>query len=453
MSRIASLKISVSGVRGIVGQSLTPQLVTAFAAAFGSYAGRGPVLVGSDTRPSRHMVMPAVAAGLMSTGAEVVDLGICPVPSIQYMVAKTRAFGGIAVTASHNPIEWNALKFIGPKGLFLNQYRAEEVLDIYHQGEFRRVRDGEVRSVRRERGAFAAHLEGILKHIDREAIARRGFRVMVDCVNGAGAVATPELLAALGCRATVMHTSVDEPFPHCPEPIAENLQELVRTAREAEVDIAFAQDADADRLAIVSAKRGAIGEEYTVALAVKQVLKRVKAPVVVNLSTTQLVEDIAAAAGVEVQRTKVGEINVTERLLAVNGAVGGEGTGGAIIPAIHPCRDSFAAMATVLQLLAEEERSLEEIIDGLPRYAIVKRKAACPPERVFRVLRRIEETLGDGAAVDRSDGVRLTWERKWLHVRSSNTEPIMRVVAEAPGEDEARRLADKALVELKRCAE
>ena len=158
MSRIASLKISVSGVRGIVGQSLTPQLVTAFAAAFGSYAGRGPVLVGSDTRPSRHMVMPAVAAGLMSTGAEVVDLGICPVPSIQYMVAKTRAFGGIAVTASHNPIEWNALKFIGPKGLFLNQYRAEEVLDIYHQGEFRRVRDGEVRSVRRERGAFAAHL-------------------------------------------------------------------------------------------------------------------------------------------------------------------------------------------------------------------------------------------------------------------------------------------------------
>lgn len=453
MSRLTSLKISVSGVRGIVGQSLTPQLVTAFAAAFGSYAGRGPVLVGSDTRPSRHMVAQAVTAGLLSTGAEVVDLGICPVPAIQFMVAKTKAFGGIAITASHNPIEWNALKFIGPEGLFLNQFRAEEVLDIYHQGEFRRVSDAEVRGVRRESGACAAHLEGILKYVDREAIARRKFRVAVDCVNGAGAVATPALLEALGCEMTAINTSVDEPFPHSPEPIAENLQDLVRVARRIGVDIAFAQDADADRLAIVSAKRGAIGEEYTVALAVKQVLKRAKAPVVVNLSTTQLVEDIAAAAGVEVCRAKVGEINVTEKLLAVNGAVGGEGNGGVIIPAIHPCRDSFAGMAVILQLLAEEGKSLEEIIDGLPRYAIVKRKIACPSERVFRVLRRIEEAFGAGAAVDRSDGVRLAWKRKWLQVRGSNTEPIVRVFVEAPDEEEARQLADKALEEVKRLAE
>ncbi len=452
MSRLTSLKISVSGVRGIVGQSLTPQLVTSFAAAFGSYAGRGPVLVGSDTRPSRHMVAQAVTAGLLSTGAEVVELGICPVPSIQYMVKKTKAFGGIAITASHNPIEWNALKFIGPEGLFLNQYRAEEVLDIYHQGEFRRVSDAEVKGVRQDPGACAAHLEGILRYVDRNAIARRKFRVAIDCVNGAGAVATPQLLEALGCECVAINTSVNEPFPHSPEPIAENLQDLARAAREAKVDIAFAQDADADRLAIVSAKRGVIGEEYTVSLAVKQVLKRVKAPVVINLSTTMLVEDIAAAAGVEVYRAKVGEINVTEKLLSVDGAVGGEGNGGVIIPAIHPCRDSFAGIAVILQLLAEEGKSLEEILDALPRYTIVKRKIACPSECVFRVLRRVESECGRGAAIDRTDGVRLAWKDKWLQVRGSNTEPIVRVFAEARNEEEARQLADKALEEVARAA-
>ena len=252
MSKLTSLKISISGVRGVVGSTLTPQLVTSFAAAFGSYAGRGPILVGSDTRPSRHMVKNAVFAGLMGTGAEVVDLGVCPVPSIQIKVRETRAFGGIAITASHNPVEWNALKFIGPEGLFLNQYRAEELLDLYHQGEFRRVGDRELRQAREDPTAFDTHLAAILDYVDRDRIAARRFRVAVDCVNGAGSAVTPRLLEALGCDFVSINTNVDEVFPHNPEPVAENLTELVELARSEQVDIAFAQDADADRRAVVS---------------------------------------------------------------------------------------------------------------------------------------------------------------------------------------------------------
>ena len=450
MSKLTSLKISISGVRGGVGDTLTPQLVCSFAAAFGSYAGRGPILVGTDTRPSRHMVKNAVFAGLLGTGAEVVDLGICPVPSIQIEVEKTRAFGGIAVTASHNPVEWNALKFIGPGGLFLNQYRAEELLDIYHQGEYRHVPDRELRGVRSDPDAFENHLAAILRFVDRERIARRKFRVAVDCVNGAGSVATPRLLEALGCEFVTLNADPDKIFPHNPEPVAENLSELVQAAAREKVDIGFAQDADADRLAVVSSRLGAIGEEYTVALAAKQVLKRRTGPVVVNLSTTMLVEDIAREAGVPVYRTKVGEINVTEKLLAVDGAVGGEGNGGVIVPAVHPCRDSFTGIAVLLELLAEEERSLEDIISSLPRYTIVKRKMPCPSDAVFKALKRVEEVFGEGAAVDKSDGIRLAWEDRWLQLRASNTEPIVRIFAEARDQDTAVSMTEAAIEEVKK---
>ena len=450
MSKLTSLKISISGVRGIVGLSLTPQLVASFSAAFGSYAGRGPILVGSDTRPSRHMVTRAVFAGLLGTGAEVHDLGICPVPSVQMHVRKTGAYGGIAVTASHNPIEWNAMKCVGSEGLFLNQHRAEELLDIYHQGEFRRVPDREIRSVKQDPGAFSTHMAAVLDFVDRDKIASGKFRVAVDCVNGAASEATPILLEELGCEVVAINTATDKPFPHAPEPLAENLTELVSLAKDEKADIAFAQDADADRLAIVCPQNGAIGEEYTVALAMKQVLKRQKAPVVVNLSTTMLVEDLASEHGVDVFRTKVGEINVVEEMIAKNGAVGGEGNGGVIIPAIHPCRDSFGGMAVILQLLAEEEKPLHEIVGSMPRYSIVKQKLACPSECVFAVLKRIEKMFGKEADIDHSDGIRLAWKDRWVQVRASNTEPIVRVITEARAESEAEAFADRVMAEVRR---
>ncbi len=448
MTKLSSLKISVSGVRGIVGQSLTPQLLTSFASAFGSYAGRGPILVGSDTRRTRHMVKQAVVAGLLGTGAKVVDLGICPVPSIQIMVREKRAFGGIAITASHNPVEWNALKFIGHGGLFLNQYRAEELLDLYHQGEFRNVPEQEIKPVEEDPTAFDVHLEKILKYVDRKKIARRKLRVAVDCVNGAGAVATDRLLDALGCSYTMINTDINKPFAHSPEPVPENLGDLAALAEKEKVDIAFAQDADADRLAVVCPELGAIGEEYTVSLAALHTLRKEARPVVVNLSTTMLVDHIAEKAGVPLYRTKVGEINVTEKLLSVEGAVGGEGNGGVIIPAIHPCRDSFGGIAVLLELLAEEKKPLSEIVRSLPRYTMVKQKMHCPSDRVFHALRRIEKLFAADGEVDRSDGIRIAWKKKWLQVRASNTEPIVRVFAEAVKGEDAHALVEQAKKEI-----
>jgi phosphomannomutase len=332
----------------------------------------------------------------------------------------------------------------------LNQYRAEELLDIYHQGEFRRARDRDLKKVKKDDKAFSTHLNAILKYVDRDRIARQKFRVALDCVNGAGAGVAQELLEALGCECMAIHTDRDKPFPHNPEPLAENLTDLVALAKTEKVDIAFAQDADADRLALVSPVKGAIGEEYTVVLATKQVLKKRPGPVVVNLSTSMLVEDVARQGKSKVYRTSVGEINVTEKLLSVNGVCGGEGNGGVIIPEIHPCRDSFAGMAVILQLLAEEEKSLDEIVDSLPKYSIVKSKIPCPSESVFGVLRGIEKRFDNGATRDRTDGIRLAWRDRWLQVRASNTEPILRIIAEASEERDARSLMDQALKEISR---
>jgi phosphomannomutase len=267
----------------------------------------------------------------------------------------------------------------------------------------------------------------------------------VDCVNGAASRATPKLLEALGCECVAIHTSLNKPFPHSPEPLAENLTDLVALAKKEKVDIAFAQDADADRLAVVCPEQGAVGEEYTLVLAMKQVLKKRQGPVVVNLSTSMLAEHVAHAAGQKVFRTRVGEINVTEKLLSEKGAVGGEGNGGVIIPHIHPCRDSFGGMAVILELLAEENKSLPSLLRDLPPCIMVKRKVSCPSEAVFTVLKKIEKQFGDGANVDRSDGIRLAWPDRWLQVRASNTEPIVRVFAEALSVEDAERLASQAL--------
>jgi len=450
MSKLTSLKISISGVRGVVGQTLTPQLISSFAAAFGSYSGRGTILVGSDTRPSRHMVVEAVHAGLLGTGVNVKELGVVPVPTVQIMVKHCRAFGGIAVTASHNPIEWNAMKFIGPEGLFLNQYRAEELLDIYHQGEFRHVPDREIGSIVKVDDPFLVHLNAVMDYVDVDKIRKCGFKVGIDCVNGAGSAAAPRLLSDLGCKVVPINTSMTEPFPHSPEPIPENLKDLAAIAKKEKVDIAFAQDADADRLAIVCPEKGPIGEEYTMALALSQVLKKDRRPVVVNLSTSMMVDDAAMKFNVPLYRTPVGEINVTEKLLSVKGAIGGEGNGGVIIPSIHPCRDSFAGMAVILQLLAEEQKPLHEIVGSMPSYSIVKRMVKCPSEAVFLVLKRMAKLFNHEAVVDKSDGVRITWKDKWLQVRASNTEPIVRVFAEAHSKDEASSLIDTALAEIKK---
>jgi len=434
-----ALKISISGVRGIVGDALTPQLVTSFSAAFGTYCGAGPILVGSDSRPSRDMVRYAVIAGLQSVGSIPVDLGILPVPALQHAIRRLGALGGICITASHNPIEWNALKFFGSDGILLRPHEAVELTDLYHQGVFPRVSGTSVQQPRREGGAVAAHLEAVLKALDVEAIRRAGIRVAVDCCNGAASHATPAFLEALGCVVTAIHTDPDQPFPHNPEPIPENMEDLGRAVRESGADIGFIQDADADRLAIADADGVPLGEEATLALVVRHWTTKKPGPVVVNVSTSRMLDDVCAETGSVLYRSRVGEINVVEKMLEVGAEIGGEGNGGVIAPSINPCRDSFVAMGFVLEAMAQSGLGIRELREAIPAYAMIKERIPTRPRDVPVALRKLEAACR-GAKMDYTDGVKAIWPDRWLQARASNTEPIIRVVAEAPTEGEAREL-------------
>lgn len=444
MRRPLSLKIGVSGVRGVVGDSLSPQLVTSFAAAFGTDCGGGPVLVGTDSRPSREMVKQAAIAGLLSVGCTPVDLGIVPIPALQLAVRQTGAFGGICVTASHNPIEWNALKFIGRDGIILRPNEAAELTDLYHQGVYPRVDAVEIAESRADDSALARHRDAVLAAVDVVSIRKRRFRVAADCCNGAASRATPAFLEALGCDVVALYTDPDLPFPHNPEPLPANITALCERIRSAHADVGFAQDADADRLAVVDEHGAPLGEDCTVALAVRHWLRKRPGPVVVNVSTSRMVDDVANERGCQVFRTRVGEINVLEGMLGHGARIGGEGTGGVIAPEINPCRDSFVGMALLLEALAIEGGTMSEMRARVPAYAMVKEKLAFPPREIAPALRRVQG-LFPAATLDLTDGVKFIWRDRWLQARASNTEPVIRVLAEAPAEAAAHELVREAL--------
>lgn len=436
------LKISISGVRGVVGETLTPSLLVRFAESFGTYLGGGAVVVGRDTRTSGEMVQHAVLAGLVSSGCRVVLLDICPVPTIQFAVRQLRADGGIAITASHNPVEWNALKFIRDDGCFLNYYQARELLDIYHQGEYAKARSGELKLPKRNTGAVDRHIDAILAHFGKLPGGRGGIHAVVDCVNGAGSVMSAKLLRRLGCKVTAINARPDGIFPRPPEPLPENLGALREAVRRLGADIGFAQDADADRLAIVSEKGQPIGEDYTLAIAVDHILSRAHGTVVVNLSTTKAVDDIAAARGCRVVKSKIGEINVTETMKAENAVIGGEGNGGVIYPPVNLARDSFIAMAIALHWLAGRKKPLSALVAALPRYSMSKAVIPCPSDRAREIIEFLAGKYR-GRNVDLTDGIRISQANKWTLVRPSNTEPIIRIISEAPDESESRRMNER----------
>jgi len=449
MRKTLSLKIGISGVRGIVGDSLTPQLVASFAGAFGTYTGAGPIIVGTDSRPSREMVKEAVIAGLLGTGCTPIDVGIVPVPALQLHVREAGAFGGICVTASHNPIQWNALKFFGPDGIILRPNQAAELVDLYHQGVYTRVPANEIREVRYDSSTIQRHRAAILRTVDVEAIRQRKFRIVVDCCNGAASHATPEFLQQLGCEVLPINIDPNQPFPHNPEPVPENLTELCHAVRDAQADLGFAQDADADRLAIVNERGEPLGEECTLALAVRHVLQRTPGPVVVNVSTSRMIDDVAAEFHCPVIRTKVGEVNVVEGMVLHGATIGGEGNGGVIVPAVNPCRDSFVGMALVLESLACNHAGISELRAKIPSYAIIKEKTSCPMRDVAPALRALKECYRH-ETIDFTDGLKILWPDRWVQARGSNTEPIIRVTAEAPTEADARALAAEVLGKIEK---
>jgi phosphomannomutase len=441
MRAIPTLKISISGVRGVVGQSLTPKLLTRFAQAFGTHTGSGTIVIGRDPRTSGEMVKHAVVAGVLSAGSRVVDIGMCPVPTVQLQVRHRRAQGGIAITASHNPAEWNALKFIGSTGLFLDAGQARELLDIYHQGQYTKVGGAEIRTVEEIEGATDLHIKAILDVLGPLPKSAKKLRVVLDSCNGAGSLVGPKLIEALGAEVVGINVTPDGSFPRPAEPVPENLGDLCNAVKEHRADIGFAQDMDADRLAVVSDQGETIGEDYTLVLAMLYVLGQERGPVVANLSTTSAVADIAKKFGCPVWLTKIGEVNVTDAMRQHNAVIGGEGNGGVIYPRINFARDSLVGIALVLHLLARSGKTVTELLESVPRYSIVKEKLACPSDRIPGVLRMIRQTFAK-FPMDTRDGVKVTQPDGWFLVRGSNTEPIIRIVAEATSEDRAREMVD-----------
>lgn len=440
--------MSVSGVRGRVGDGLTPEVIAHFAAAFGAYALRnGPgktVVLGRDSRVSGPMFARAAIAGLQSVGCDVVDVGIAATPSVQLVVEELEAAGGLAVTASHNPIEWNALKFIGPSGMFLDAEQGARMRELL-EGEIPRAGWAELGGWREDGSAAERHLARILAlpFLDVEKIRTRRFRVALDCVRGAGGIIFPRLLEALGCEVTAINLETDGRFPREPEPVAANLGELEELVRKIGADVGLATDPDVDRLSLVDETGSAIGEDYTLALAARLVLRHRPGTVVTNLSTSRLLDDVAEAAGAKLIRAPVGEINVARRMEAEGATVGGEGNGGVILPDVHLTRDAPVAAALILQILAEEARPLSAIAADIGRYEIVKEKIPRPAGALDEVYATLTARM-QAPEADRQDGLRLSWpaERRWAHLRPSGTEPIVRIIAEAPTREEAQALVE-----------
>lgn len=439
---------SVSGIRGIVGPDFNPIVISEYVNAFVRLLGAKKVVVGRDTRPSGTMVEGCVAAALQAAGADVVLLGMVSTPTVEMAVIQRRADAGIIITASHNPIEWNALKFLNSEGIFLDETAVQKLFALVDGKQFTWESHSGVGAISHEgdadhyeNGADAGHIRAILDLpcVNVELIQKRKFKVAYDGVNGAGSLIIPQLLRELGCDIAAIHVTPDGIFPHNPEPTSENLSDLRRVVIEKKCDVGFATDPDADRCALVDEQGVAIGEEYTLALAVEFMLRHNKGPVTVNLSTSRMVEDIAARHGVAAFRAKVGEINVTMAMKENGSVIGGEGNGGVILPDLHYGRDGILAVALTLQYLAERDATLSDLVAEIPAYVIDKRKFDLAGKSLSEVYARLEKAFPD-AEVDRRDGLRFAWDRSWVHARPSNTEPVVRVIAEAPTTAEAGRL-------------
>ena len=436
--------LSISGLRGVIGNGLNPGYLTRFATAFGTMLNAGTVVVSRDGRPSGEMIRQSVTSALMATGCRVIDAGISTTPTCGVLVTHLAADGGLQITASHNPVQWNGLKPFSADGSVFNRELGERLIALIESGEFRYAGWDALGTVERHDDPAAPHIERVLKLVDPGAIRARSFKVVLDCNHASGAVATPRLLESLGCEVTVLGGTPDGQFEHTPEPLEQNLTGLCEAVREHGADAGFAQDPDADRLAIVDNNGRYIGEELTLALAADHVLARSSGVFVVNGSTSRVNADLAALHGCEFVRSHVGEANVTAMMRERGAVLGGEGNGGVIEPKVGYVRDSFVSMAYVLDGLAASDRTLADWADSLPSYTIVKDKLECPRERVDEACQALRSAFRDADPAE-GDGLRLDWSDRWVQVRASNTEPIIRVIAEAPDDTIAHQLCGEAV--------
>jgi phosphomannomutase len=437
------LKIGITGVRGIVGDTFTAEVAIGFAQAFGTYLDNGRILVCRDTRASGPMVRAAVVAGLLATGCEVIDLGVCPTPSLQLAVTWLKADGGIAITAGHNPSQWNALKFVRGDGLYLNFMQAEELLDIFHQGEFAKATWDKIEPAIHHRDAIEHHVELLKDAFDVEAIRPRRLKVAVDCCNGACSRLIPRWLQELGCEVLAINDDPSATFPHPPEPKPETMAQLSAVVKAGHAEIGFAHDADGERLGIVTELGQPLSEELTFALATRIRLEQNAGTVVTNVSTTSAIDQIAARHGGTVVRTQVGQTYISEGMIEHGAILGGEGSGGVTVPELHLTHDSAAAVGLILEGLARTGKPVSEVVQELPRLTMLKYNVPVEPNRLYSVLQNFRLAIEhEQLTHDLTDGIRVVLPQGWIHVRASNTESMIRVIVEAEEATSAHNLLD-----------
>ena len=437
------LKIGITGVRGIVGQTFTPELAVQFAQAFGSYLDGGRILVCRDTRPSGPMIRSAVLAGLLAAGCEVVDLGVSPTPSMQIAVKALKADGGIAITAGHNPAAWNALKFVRGDGLYLNPTQAEELLDIYHQGEFAKAKWDTIKQTVQQANPIPHHIEVLNQAFALETQKLKRLVVAIDCCNGACSLMTPQWLESLGCEVLAVNDDPTGVFPHLPEPKAETMAQLSAVVKAGRADIGFAQDADGERLGIVTENGQRLSEEMTLALASLIRLKESTGTIVTNISTTGAIDLIADRFGGAVVRTPVGQAYISEAMIEHDGLLGGEGSGGVTVPEVQLTHDSAAAIGLILSHLSQSGKRVSELVEQLPKLTILKHNIAVEPNRLYSILQDFRATVeGEGLQFDTTDGLKVMMPNGWVHVRASNTESIIRMIVESENAADASQLLD-----------
>ncbi len=447
---MAALMVSISGIRGVIGESLTPAVVDKYISAFAKYLDGGKVVLGRDSRVSGPFLSDLVRGVLVASGCQVIDIGIVPTPTVQLEVEHHGAAGGIAITASHNPIQWNGLKFMGSDGRFLSPAEAEKVFAMADRGETGFKFWNQLGEVIRDDGAIDRHIERVKKisYLNVDALRKRRFKVVVDTVNGAGGLIIPKLLEQLGCEVVAINQQPTGRFAHTPEPLPENLTQLCEKVKEIGADVGFAVDPDVDRCAIVDNTGRPIGEEYTLVIATKLVFGKKMGRMVVNMSTSRASEDIVKYYNGMFVRSKVGEINVAEKMKEIDAILGGEGNGGVILPEVHLGRDAPVAVALTLQALLEFGGTLADLHASLPQYVMIKQKVNIEGMDPDRVLQTMAEKYKD-QPMDLLDGVKIDFENSWVHMRKSNTEPIVRVISEAPTGEEARTLGERFMNEIK----
>lgn len=442
--------LTVSGLRGIVGRDLMPDVVLEYSAALATLFGPDKTyIVGRDTRPHGPTFRDAAIAGITAVGGDVIDVGIVPTPTLLFNVRNwiEDTGGGIVITASHNPIEWNALKFVRPDGLFLFQKDVEKLIEIYERKSWEWKEWDGVGRIEEYAGAIDNHINAVVTsdYLDLDSIMDAGLKVAIDAVNGANWFALPALMNALGTNVIRLNCEPTGIFPHVPEPRREHLEDLNKILESGAADLGFATDPDGDRLLAGIKGRGLLTEEHTIAIAAWAVLERYRGPIVVNLSTSMMVEDVARHFNVPVYRTKVGEANVVEGIFKYNAVIGGEGNGGVILPDINPTRDSLVGAALITQLAVSGE--LEHILSHLGNYTMLKgkmpRKGDFNPEDVIA-------EFPDSVESNTIDGAYIRFDSAWIHMRPSNTEPIVRIYVEADSGKRARELMNRALAVLKK---